>query len=49
MMVGAMGDIFNDHQVVVTRDKKYPGSHISGWVLMMIDVTSIGKKTKNSF
>ena len=23
-----MGDIFNDRQVVMTRDKKYPGSYV---------------------
>ena len=41
-----MGDIFNDRQVLVTRDEKYPGSHISDWVLMAINVTSIEKKDK---
>ena len=40
-----MGDIFNDRQVVVMRDKKYLGSHIFDWVLMTIDVTSVGKGT----
>ena len=41
-----MGDIFNYRQVLVTRDEKYLGSHISDWVLMAIDVTSIGKRDK---
>ena len=44
-----MRDIFNDCQVLVTRDEKYPSSHISNWVLMMIDVTSVGKRIRNSF
>ena len=44
-----IGDIFNDRQVVVMRDKKYLGSHTSDWVLRIIDVTSIDKGTRNSF
>ena len=44
-----MGDIFNDRQVVVMREKKYPGSHTSGWMLRIIDVISMREGARNSF
>ena len=39
-----MGDIFNDHQIVLVENKAYSGFRTPGWMLMTVDVTSVGEK-----
>ena len=37
-----MEGMFNNRQIVVTENKRYPDFHTSDWMSMIIDVTSIG-------
>ena len=41
-----MGGIFNDRQIVLTKNKVYSDFYTLGWMSMIVEVTSVGGRDK---
>ena len=44
-----MGGIFNDHHIVVSRNKTYQDFYTPGLISMTVDLISVGRRDEKEF